>query len=231
MWVFGETMTQVPTPELGETQLAREQPRARRHPTKPVWYAPLAIVGDAAGAALPVYLAFALAGGTNAMWYTAVITASWLLVRAARVRYAGRQLGEGGSASAARGDWLVLVGLLAVMRAATGEQSPFLIALSGLLPCAPLSAAGHALISRHLLARRRDGRSVRRALVIGEPAAVDGLVGHLAKRTDHEFIVVGLCPIGEEDPRSLAPVAARLGKQTPQRLSADSAPVREAARQ
>nr|WP_307717648.1 sugar transferase [Streptomyces sp. V4I23] len=216
--------------EPARTRLAWEQQRVGRRSARPVWYAPLAIVGDTAGAAVPVYLAFALAGGTNAVWYAAVATASWLLVRAARARYAGQHLGEGGSVGTALYDWLVLVGLLAVVRAATGEESPFLVALTGLLPCAPLSAAGHALISRHLLARRRDGRSVRRALVIGEAAAVDGLVGHLARRTDHEFVVVGLCPIGDENPHSLAPVAARLDKETPPQLSADSASVLEATR-
>ncbi|MGW1159241.1 sugar transferase [Streptomyces sp. NPDC002519] len=213
------------------TQVIREQPPAGRRTTgKPAWYAPAAVLGDATAAGAPVWAAFAPADGRNAMAYATVAALAWLLVRAARNRYAERRLGEGDTAGPALQDWLVLVGLLAVVRAATGEESPFLLALAALVPCAPASAAVHTLIHRHLLIRRRSGQAVRRALVIGEAEAVDGLVSHLAKRTDHEFVVVGVCPIGDEDPHDLAPVAARLRRQAPPHMSADSAPVLEAAR-
>jgi exopolysaccharide biosynthesis polyprenyl glycosylphosphotransferase len=230
MWLSGETMPQVPVARPAQTQVTREQPPTGRRTGRPVWYAPAAVVGDAAGAAVPVYLAFALAGSTHAAAYATVAAAAWLLVRGARDRYCERRLGECDNAGPALQDWLVLVGLLAVVRAATGEESPFLVALAALVPCAPTSAVVHTLIHRHLVARRRDGRAVRRALVIGEANTVDGLVSHLAKRTGHEFVVVGVCPIGDEDPHALAPVAARLGRQAPSRPSADSAPVLEAAR-
>ncbi|MCF1506624.1 sugar transferase [Streptomyces glomeratus] len=212
------------------TQVIREQPPVGRRGGKPAWYAPAAVLGDAAAAGAPVCAAFARAEGRNAVAYATVAALSWLLVRTARDRYAGRRLGERDNLGSALPDWLVLIGLLAVVRAATGEESPFLLALAALVPCVPASAAVHALLHRHLLAQRRTGRAVRRALVIGEAQAVDGLVSHLAKRTDHEFVVVGVCPIGDEDPHDLAPVAARLGRQAPSRMSADSAPVLEAAR-
>lgn len=230
MWLFGETMPHVPVARSVQTQAIREQPPTGRRTSKPVWYAPAAVIGDAACAAVPVYLAFALAGSTHAAAYATVAAAAWLLVRGARDRYCELRLGERDNAGPALHDWLVLVGLLAVVRAATGEESPFLLALAALVPCAPTSAVVQTLIHRHLVTRRRDGRTVRRALVIGEANAVDGLVSHLAKRTDHEFVVVGVCPIGDEDPHALAPVAARIGRQAPPRLSADSAPVLEAAR-
>ncbi|UXY21006.1 sugar transferase [Streptomyces cynarae] len=223
-------MSQVPVARHPGTQVIREQPPAGRRSRKPFWYAPAAALSDAAGAAVPVYLAFALVAGAHAVVYTTVATAAWLLVRTSRNRYAEHRLGEHSALRPALQDWLVLVGLLAVVRAATGEESPFLLALAALAPCAPTSAVAHALIHRHLVARRRDGRVVRRALVIGDAHAVDGLVGHLARRTDHEFVVVGVCPIGNEDPQALAPVAARLDRQAPQRMSADSAPVLAAAR-
>ncbi|MEU3777168.1 sugar transferase [Streptomyces sp. NPDC032472] len=213
-----------------QTQAIREQPPTRRRTGKPLWYAPAAVIGEAAGAAVPVYLAFALAGSTHAAAYATVAAAAWLLVRGARGRYYERRLGERDSTGPALQDWLVLVGLLAVVRAATGEESPFLVALAALVPCAPTSTVVHALIHRHLVARRRDGRTVRRALVIGEANAVDGLVSHLSKRTDHELVVVGVCPVGDEDPHALAPVAARLGRQAPGHMSADSIPVLEAVR-
>ncbi len=230
MWLFEDTMPHVPGARPAQTQAIREQPPTRRRTGKAAWYAPAAVIGDATGAALPVYLAFALVDGANAPAYATVAAAAWLLVRVARNRYAERSLGEGNSAGLALQDWLVLVGLLAVVRAATGEESPFLVALTALVPCAPTSAVVHRLIHRHLVARRRDGLAVRRALVIGEAHAVDGLVSHLARRTDHELVVVGVCPVGDEDPHALAPVATRLSSQAPQRPSADTAPVLEAAR-
>lgn len=211
MWLFGETMPHVPVARSARAQVVREQPPTGRRTGKPVWYAPVAVIGDVTCAAVPVYLAFALVGGTHAVAYAMVAGAAWLLVRGARDRYGERRLGERDNIGPAVQDWLVLIGLLAVVRAVTGEESPFLLALTALVPCAPTSAAVRNLIHRHLVARRRDGRAVRRALVIGEANAVDGLVSHLAKRTDHEFVVVGVCPIGDEDPHTLAPVATRIG--------------------
>ncbi len=55
-------------------------------------------------------------------------------------------------------------------------------------------------------------------------------MSRLARRTDHEFVVVGVCPIGEGTPDPVCPVAARLDKQAPAQLSGDSAPVLAAAR-
>ncbi|MEV6022758.1 sugar transferase [Streptomyces sp. NPDC052036] len=223
-------MPHAPTTRPARTQVIRAQPPAGRRTGKPAWYAPAAVLGDAAAAGAPVWAAFAPADGRNAAAYATVAALAWLLVRAARDRYAERRLGERDNVGPAFQDWPVLIGLLAVVRAVTGEESPFLLALAALVPCAPASVAVHTLIHRHLLARRRTGRAVRRALVIGEAEAVDGLVSHLARRTDHEFVVVGVCPIGDEDPHDLAPVAARLRRQAPARMSADSAPVLEAAR-
>ncbi|MFI9649188.1 sugar transferase [Streptomyces sp. NPDC052040] len=231
MRLFGETMPHPPIPRPARTQVLREQPPAgRRAHTRPAWYAPAAVLGDAAAAGVPVGAAFAPGDGRTAAAYATVAALAWLLVRTARDRYGEGRLGERDSIAAALGDWPVLVGLLAVVRAATGEESPFLLALAALLPCAPASAAVHTLLHRHLLARRRAGRAVRRALVIGETQAVEGLVGHLAQRTDHEFVVVGVCPVGGRDPRDPAPVAARLPRQAPSALADDSAPVLEAAR-
>ncbi|MET8948679.1 sugar transferase [Streptomyces sp. NPDC004542] len=230
MSLFGEIMPQLPGARQPWPRGVDEQPPAGRDTGKPLWYMPAAAFGDAVGALVPAYLAFAPADGARAVLHAAVAAVAWLLVRTARDRYAERRLGESGALRPALQDWLVLVGMLAVVRAATGENSPFPVALAALAPAAPTSALVHTLIRRHLVARRRDGRAVRRALVIGEAKAVDGLVGHLARRTEHEFVIVGLCPIGKENPQSLAPVAARLGRQTPARMAADHTPVLDAAR-
>lgn len=230
MWLFGETMPQAPWIESAPTQVIRKQPSAGRRTGKPIWYPAAAVLGDAAAAAVPVYLVFALIEGANAMAYATVAAMAWLLVRGSRNRYAERHLGEGDDIGSALKDWRIMIGLLAVAWAATAEKSPFLLTLAALLPCAPTSTIGHVLIRRHLIGRRRDGRTVRRSLVIGEAEAVDGLVGHLAQRTDHEFVVVGVCPIGDEDPQALAPVAARLERHEPPSMSADSTAVLDAVR-
>ena len=231
MRLFGETVPEVPAVRPAQTQDNRKpSPPGARRTGKPLWYASAAVLSDTVGAAVPVYLAFLWMNGTNAVAHATVSATAWLLVRGARARYTEHRLGEGDNIGPALQDWLVLIGLLAVARAVTGEQSPFLLCLAALLPCAPLSAVGYELVHRHLTARRRGGRAIRRTLVIGEASAIDGLVDHLAKRTDHEFVVVGVCPIGDEDPQALAPVAARLDRQAPPGMSADSAPVLEAAR-
>ncbi|MEU6657876.1 sugar transferase [Streptomyces sp. NPDC046821] len=175
-------------------------------------------------------MAFHLAGEARAEVCAAVVAVTWVLVRAWRTRYTWRDLGERGNADGSLRDWLILVGLLAVVRAATGEEPPFRLALAGLVACLPLTAVCQALTHRHLLALRRAGRAVRRSLVIGEAAALDGLVNHLSRRTDHRFVVVGVCPVGDGTPNVVAPVTARLDGQTPARPSSDSLAVLAAAR-
>ncbi|MFE5027601.1 sugar transferase [Streptomyces sp. NPDC056656] len=212
-------------------QSDREPPPTRRRlHSKPTWYLPTAAAVDAAGAAGGTYTAFRLAGEAHAVWYAAVAAAAWVLVRASRSRYAWRNMGESGNAHSMPRDWLILVGLLTVLKAATGEDSPFPLLVAGLVGCLPVTAAWQELTLRHLVARRRAGRSISRALVIGEAVAVDGLLNHLARRTDHEFVAVGVCPIGDDNPNPVAPVTGRLNKQTPPRPSDDSAPVLAAAR-
>ncbi|MGY6024253.1 sugar transferase [Streptomyces spinosirectus] len=209
----------------------REPPRTgRRRDGKPAWYLPTALIVDAAGSAAPVYTTLHLVGEAHAVRCAAVVAGSWLLVGASRARYAWRNLGERGNAAALLRDWLILVALLTVVRAETGEQPSFHLALAGLLACLPITATCRGLTHRHLLARRRAGLAVRRALVIGEAAALDGLVNHLARRTDHAFVVVGACQIGDDDLNLVAPVTARLERQTPAQLSDDSSPVLAAAR-
>lgn len=203
----------------------------RRRRGKPAWYAPAAVAVDAVGAAVPVYTAFRLFGEAHAAWYATAVAVAWVLVRAARTRYTWRALGERGRARPLLRDGMVLVGLLTVVRAATGEDSPFPLVPSALVMCLAFTGTCQALTHRHLLARRRDGRGVRRALVIGETTALNGLVNRLSRRTDHEFVVVGVCPIGEGAPNLIAPVAARLAPRLPTHLSDDSAPVLAAVRE
>ncbi|MCE0445530.1 hypothetical protein LT493_12290 [Streptomyces tricolor] len=97
-----------------------------------------------------------------------------------------------------------------------GLQSVPAEAFTALIPALVLTAACHELIHRHLLAARRDGRALRHVVVVGEGATIDAVVGQLAQRTDHEYVVVGCCPVGEEEGalrrprvRAAAPCGAR----------------------
>ncbi len=202
----------------------------RRRRGKPAWYAPAAVAVDVIGAAVPVYAAFRLFDEAHAVYYAAAVSVAWVLVRAARTRYTWRALGERGHAQPLLRDGMVLVALLTMVRAATGEDSPCHLVPAALVVCLAFTAACQTLTNRHLQARRRDGRGVRRALVIGETAALNGLVNRLSRRTDHEFVVVGVCPIGDDTPNLIAPVAGRLAQRLPAHLSDDSAPVLAAVR-
>ncbi|WP_329124953.1 sugar transferase [Streptomyces sp. NBC_01353] len=213
-----------------QEQPDREPPNRKRRRRKPTWYRPAAIAVDAVGASVPMYTGLRLAGEAYALWYAAAVAVAWVLVRGSRTRYAWRNLGERRNADTLLRDWVVLLALLTAVRVATGEDSPLLPVLSGLLVCLAVTAVCQNLTHRHLVAQRRAGRSVRRALVIGEAAALHDLLRHLARRTDHEFVVVGVCPIGDDSPDSVAPVLARLEKQAPAQLSGDASPVLAATR-
>ena len=220
----------VPLPGRAPEQFDREPTRhGRRRLSKPAWYRPITVAADAVGAGVPAYAAFRLAGETLALWSAAVAALAWVCVRASRGRYTWRDLGERGPDPVLR-DWLILVGLLVLARAATGVEPPRQVALAGLVACLPVTLICRGLTHRHLRARRRSGRAVRRALVIGEAGALDALAQHLARRTDHEFIVVGACAIGDGAPGAVAPVVARLNASAPERPSDDSLPVLTAAR-
>lgn len=107
-------------------------------------------------------------------------------------------------------DWLILIGVLAVARVVTGESTPRLAALGALLPALLVTVACHKLTYRHLFAARREAQAVSRVLVVGEPEAAEGVIAHLASRTDHPYVVVGVVPVGEGRLDSGVPVAARL---------------------
>ncbi|WP_428986498.1 sugar transferase [Streptomyces camelliae] len=217
----------------GRTQAQPEREptrtRRRRH-SKPAWYLPTTVAVDAVGAAVSVYMAFRLGAAPHARSYAVVVAVAWVLVRFSRTRYAWRKLGESDKTDAVLRDWLILIVLLTAVKATIGEAFPLRLTLLGLVACLPATVVCQGLMSRHLTARRRDGRAVSRALVVGEAAAVDGLVSCLARRTDHEFVVVAACPIGEATPDPAVPVAARLDQRAPARLLGDARPVLSAAR-
>ncbi|MFJ4849740.1 sugar transferase [Streptomyces sp. NPDC088733] len=228
-------MRRVGTPSSEEIQTTPAQGRAVAAPhgssDKARWYLPVALVTDAAGAGVPVELVFDATGQPHPLLCAGTAALSWACVQAGRHRYASRVLGESRSARSVLHDWLILLGVLAMVRTVVGEASEPLVALLALTPGLLLTAACRKLTYHHLIASRRVAHAVRRVLVVGEPSAADYVVDHLAARTDHEYVVVGAVPVGLANLECGAPVAARLDSLPPARPSGDSGAVLAAARE
>ncbi|WP_413966511.1 sugar transferase [Actinacidiphila polyblastidii] len=190
---------------------------------------PLALSADALGVGLPLLLLLGDRDQPHPLECAFVAAAGWLAVRAARRRYAADVLGEHRSALPVLGDWLVLLGVLAMLRTAFGEIARPSLALAGLAAGPVLTLAARKATHRHLIADRRSAQAVRRVLVAGEPNAVDEVVEHLAARTDHAYVVVGVVPVGNARLECGVPVAARLDGVDPHDRSEDAAAVLRSA--
>nr|WP_223291022.1 exopolysaccharide biosynthesis polyprenyl glycosylphosphotransferase [Streptomyces avicenniae] len=177
------------------------------------WYAPVAVGADAAGAFLPVLAVYQLADEPHPLAAATVAAVSWTAVRAVHRRYRPRSLGERRGLLSAAHDWLILLGLLAALRAVTGESSSPASALLALGAAPLVTGATCAAIHRHLTRRRHRAQSVRRVLVVGEPGPVDAVAAQLAARTDHPYVVIGTVLVGET--AELPCGVPRLGRLAP----------------
>ncbi|MEV7519841.1 sugar transferase [Streptomyces sp. NPDC091371] len=198
---------------------------ARSLGDKARWYLPAALVADFLGAAVPVGLAFRAAHQVRPLACALAAAFAWTGVQALRRRYATRVLGESRGVLPVVHDWLILIGVLAVARVVTEEHTPRLSALAALLPTLLITVTCHKLTYRHLSAARREAQAVSRVLVVGEPDAAEDVIAHLASRTDHPYVVVGVVPVGDGPLGSGVPVAARLGADMPKAPNGDSAAV------
>ncbi|MGW5846578.1 sugar transferase [Streptomyces sp. NPDC055254] len=203
---------------------------ARRLGDKARWYLPAAVGADFLGAAVPVGLVFEAAQQVRPVYCALGAALAWTGVQALRRRYAGRVLGESRGVLPVVHDWLILIGVLAVARVVTEENTPRLAALGALLPALLITVACHKLTYRHLSAARREAQAVSRVLVVGEPDAAEDVIAHLAARTDHPYVVVGVVPVGAGPLVSGVPVAARLDAASPQAPHGDSEAVLGAVR-
>ncbi|MCJ1680856.1 sugar transferase [Streptomyces sp. APSN-46.1] len=203
---------------------------ARRLGDKARWYLPAAVTADFLGAAVPVGLVFEAAQQVRPVYCAAFAALVWTGVQALRRRYAARALGESRGVLPVLHDWLILIGVLAVARVVADESTPRLAALGALLPALCVTVACRKLTYRHLSAARREAQAVSRVLVVGEPEAAEDVIAHLAARTDHPYVVVGVVPVGAGSLESGVPVAARLGADLPAAPNEDSAAVLGAVR-
>ncbi len=203
----------------------------RAYGHKADWFLPVALAADAVGAGVPTAVVLHAGAQPHPLLCGLAAAVAWPAVRAARRRYAAGALGESRGSRPVLGDWLVLLGVLAVLRTAFGETVPASFALAGLVWAPLLTAVCRKVTYHRLIAARREAQAVRRVLVIGEPGAADHVVGHLAARTEHAYVVVGVVPVGGAKLECGAPVTERLGVLDPAGPRDDAVVVLRAARE
>lgn len=195
------------TPEMDRTSKPRKEGGQR--PTER-WLLQVALAVDALGAVVPVG-GVCLATRQPQPMLTAVLAgASWLVVSAAKNRYTKDELGGGGTVLPVLWDWLTMLGVLAVTCVALRVEVVIAECVLALVPALALTVVRCRLAHRYLLAARRRAQALRRVLIVGEAGAVDVVLTELAQRTDHEYVVVGSCLVGEEAVDSALPVPGRL---------------------
>lgn len=188
-------------PTVQRDRSARPGPKNR-----PGRYLPLVVGCDLFGLGVPAWLVLRTDGQPRALAGAVAAAMVWSGVRAARGRYAGRPPG----ALTATGDWLLLIGLMAVLWTVSDGTIDPATAVVALIP--GLLATAAAAGARRLPWSGRH-RSVRRVLVVGEAAAVDRAVRLLASRRDHGYLVVAAVPVGTAVLSCGAPVPGRLAPQ------------------
>ncbi|MEU2759048.1 sugar transferase [Streptomyces sp. NPDC007094] len=201
-------------------------PTAQRDPAGPVPVrrkaaggAALAALTDLLGLTGPAWLLLRAGDQPRPAAAAAVAGLLWAGLRGTRGRYTDGLRGEPGGANDARGavgtlgavgDWLVLIGLLAVLHTAAGSPVDPATAVVAVAPGLLVAAAVAGLRRWPRSARRADRN--RRVLLVGEAEGVDRAAGLLTSRTDHDYTLVAAIPVG----------AARLdldGVQVPGRLA------------
>ncbi|MFF8986044.1 exopolysaccharide biosynthesis polyprenyl glycosylphosphotransferase [Streptomyces globisporus] len=171
---------------------------ARRLPARgPV----LAALTDLLGLTGPAWLLLHSGDQPRPLAAAAVAGLLWAGLRGARGRYTDRLPAEPGGAArtvGAVGDWLVLIGLLAVLHTAADSPVDPATAVVAVTPGLLIAAAAAAL-RRWPRSARWAGR-VRRVLLVGEAAGVDRAAGLLNSRTDHDYMLVAAVPVGAARP-------------------------------
>lgn len=205
------------------------RPPVRREETRAHWYRPAAVCVDVLAAGLPVAAAFVEVREPHPLRLAVAAAVLWPLIGVISKRYTPHAWGDGGGLRAVIRDWLVLVGALATLRVVCGLASVPAEAFTAVIPALVLTGVCQKTIHRHLLAARRNARALRHVVVVGEAPTVDAVVQQLAQRTDHEYVVVGACPVGDGEMSCGVPEYVRLSEEAPEAPEADSSAVLAAA--
>ncbi|WP_199563738.1 MULTISPECIES: sugar transferase [unclassified Streptomyces] len=171
---------------------------------------PLVVCVEAVGLGLPAWLVLRAGGQPGALAGALAATAVWCGVRAARGRYALRVPGRPSGALTTPGDWLLLIGVLAVLWTAIDRSIDPAAAVVALVPGLLTAAGTSGARGIHWSGRRR---TVRRVLVVGEAEGVDRAVGLLTSRAGHGHLVVAALPVGTTPLTCEVPVPGRLAPE------------------
>ncbi|MFB8024534.1 MULTISPECIES: sugar transferase [unclassified Streptomyces] len=185
-----------------------ERPRTR---TSSVPRVPLLVLTDLLGLGIPAWLVLRAGDRPGPLTAAASAALVWTGVRAMRGRYGHRLPGEAPEAPHAPfGDWLALIGALALLLAVTGGGLDPATAVAALVPGLALALLAGAVVRRRSGAGARGGH---RVLVVGEAAGLDRAVNLLNSRTDHPYTAVAVVPVGTEALDCGTPVPGRLAPQ------------------
>ncbi|PVC85572.1 glycosyl transferase [Streptomyces sp. CS090A] len=164
-----------------------ERVLARRKPVHRAWVGALTDLLALAG---PAWLLLHLGEQPRPWLAAAVAGLLWTGLRGVRGRYADPVRAEPGGAFGALGDWLVLLGVLAVLHAAAGGSVDPATAVVAVAPGLLVATAVEGLRTG------RRGRAVRKVLLVGEAAGLDRAAELLNSRTDHAYQLVAAIPVG-----------------------------------
>lgn len=195
-----EQLWRAPTAERDRTGRAPVRRRPDHRPSLGALTDLLALTG-------PAWLVLHL-GEQPRPWLAATVAGLlWTGLRGARGRYADPVHGEPGGAFGSLGDWLVLLGVLAVLHAAAGGSVDPATAVVAVAPGLLVTTAVAGLRST-----RRGQRAARRVLLVGEAAGLEHAAELLGSRTDHAYRLVAAIPVGPDRPaHEGVPVPGRLG--------------------
>ncbi len=224
-----ETMRRFRSATSRQAPIPVARPPVHRAEARARWYAPFSVCVDVLAAAVPVAATFVEIGRPDPLRLAAGAALLWPLIGLVSKRYTPATWGDRGGLRAVMRDWLVLVGALATLCVVCGLDSLPAEAFTALIPALLLTGLCQKVIHRHLLAARRDARALRHVLVVGEAPTVDAVVEQLAQRTDHEYVIVGACPVGDGEVHSGVPVCVRLPREAPEKPEADAVAVLTAA--
>ncbi|MFE2020879.1 sugar transferase [Streptomyces sp. NPDC059499] len=185
-----------------------DRPRTAKTPGRRL---PFLVLTDALGLGVPAWLVLSADDQPRPLIIGALMTLVWTGVRLARGRYTDRLPADSGGASGAVGDWLVLVGLLAVLCAAAGGSLDPATAVLALVPGLAVTVLASGLRGRP--GSTRHGQASRRVLVVGAASGVDQAVTLLNSRTDHLYTVAAAVPVGPAQLSCDTPVPGRLAPE------------------
>ncbi|MGW2086743.1 exopolysaccharide biosynthesis polyprenyl glycosylphosphotransferase [Streptomyces sp. NPDC001880] len=171
---------------------------------------PVVVGAELLGLGVPAWLLLHTDGQSRASTAAAGVLAAlvWSGLRAVRGRYSDRHPGGPPGVLTTTADWLLLLGVLAVLCTVTGDPTDPATAVVALLPGLPAGIAAQALRRLPWPGRRRQ--AVRRVLVVGEAPGMERAVRLLASRTDHPYAVVAAVPVGTMPLECGIPVPGRL---------------------